>query len=223
MAETDKRYNKKIDPLLEDTTQAGWGGEDYIGPHNWKPVHTKILLMVNDGMEHKYIARKLDISTNTLSRVKTSSYFLTKLARLNSRVIEKVTEKRAVVIATDKARALLTKAAVPAAQQVIKLAASGEPQDRVKLLACQDILDRAGLRPIEIIETRERVYSPEEVVHARDVLLETQSIVERLANQTTPFVFNPSKKVEEARVVSSETDQAHDGPINREESPAGVT
>lgn len=183
---------------------------------NWNPTHTRILLMAQEGKGTNEIAKETGLAIGSITNIKNSPCFQQRLAAFNYKIVEKVVEKRSSQIATSEARELLNQAAVAAAQTVIKLAARGMPEDRVKLLACQDILDRAGLRPIEIIETRERVYSPEEIVHARAVLAETEDIIKRLSNQTNPFVFDPSKGPRQG-LASSATDQAQDALI-REES-----
>lgn len=177
-----------------------------LGTWNWATHHTKILLMTHDGKPVGEIAKTLKLSTSAVSKIRASTYFIQKLAALNTKVIEKTVERKSEAIVTDKARQALNKAAYRAAIKLIKLAAKGEPTQRIQLDACKDILDRAGLKPVEIVETRERVYSPEEVAHAKGILLETQSIIERLSNQSSPFVLGDSSP---GTLASPETDQAH--------------
>lgn len=187
---------------------------------NWKPEYTKVLLATQRGITVEQISREVGISPRTINLVRSSTFFVQKLAGLNTKVIEKTVEKRSTMLATDKAREVLTKAALGAARRMIQLSKMGENVDKVKLLACQDIMDRAGLKPIEIIESRERVYSPEEVQSARAILQETEAIVMRLSNQTSPFVletaFKKTPVAGDEKLVSSTTDESSDVPTDKE-------
>lgn len=175
---------------------------------NWKPSYTQVLLMTQNGDSLSGIVEATGLTITKVKNVRSSTYFLQKLASLNTKVIEKVIEHRSLSIATDEAREIITKAAVTAARKVVQLAHDGDNMDRLQLLACQDILDRAGLKPIEVIESRERVYSPEEVSSARAILQETEAIVARLSNNTSKFVID--RRSVTNGLVSSTTDESSD-------------
>lgn len=197
---------KEVDdaPLMR---KIPYNSQKNITPENWKPDYTRILLMTQRGAEPAEIAKELRLSTSLVYKVRNSTFFVQKLAGLQTKVIERVTEKRSEMLATDKARAILTKASLFAAKKVIKLAKEGLGKDRLQFDACKDIMDRAGLKPIEILETRERVYSPEEVAHAKAILVETQEIVERFSNKRSPYIIRDSVS---KKLPSSDTDKAHD-------------
>lgn len=187
---------------------------DKYNERNWRPEYTVILLETHRGAPLLEIAQKVRMAPQSVTAVRNSTYFLNKLAALQTKVIEKVTEKRAVQLTTDKARDVITKAAFTAARKMVIISKRGTPDQRVQYDACKDILDRAGLRPIEVIETRERVYSPEEMAHARTILKESEEIMARLNNHASPFVLRDASTVDTA---SSDTDESSDAII--EEAP----
>lgn len=179
-----------------------------VSAETWTPDHTRILLLTQRGVSLTEIARELKIHITTVSRVRNSTFFIQKLAGLQTKIIERVSEKRSISLATDRAMELIKKAAYAASKKVIQIGKTGTPEQRIQLDACKDIMDRAGMKPIEVLETRERVYSPEEVSHAKNMLIEAQEIVERLSNQRSPYILRDSSIVQ--KLPSSVTDKAHD-------------
>jgi len=163
-------------------------------PVKWHPRHTHILLLTARGLEQREIATKLKIARQTVTRLAATEMFQAKLIALRAKM-----EQRAFEVATDqsgrklidKARERLVKASYRAAVTMTRLAAKGTPNDRIMLAAAQDILDRVGLKPKEVIETHERVIAPEDAEKTQRVLGEIEAHLQRLSNQGTPFLLKP--------------------------------
>lgn len=176
---------------------------------NWKGWHTDVLVMLHAGHENKEIGKRVNKSIQSITRIKNDPFFQTKLAEYRSTYQQTLIEKRTSYITdTDltEARRVIDEACKKAAEWVVELADSCE-DPRTRLAACKDILDRAGLKAIEVTQTSERVYTTEEVEHAQKTLAETVAIVERLNGNTSPFVLSD---VSRGRLVSSVTDQGSD-------------
>jgi hypothetical protein len=177
----------------------------------WKSIHEKILVKAADGLTKTQIAREMKLTDMTIKRVVNAPYFKRRLAEVNGRIIDKVVERRSNTGDYDsiaEARRIISEAATEAAEKLRKLARSGESTDRVQLDACKDILDRSGLKPIEVVETRERVFTPEDEEKAKAILFEAGKISERLTNQSSPFVIRDRVT---GVLESSDTDKAQDG------------
>lgn len=211
---------------FEEEVRAKYRFRDWLNETSWRPNHTKILVLAHEGKDLAEISMTLHLSTYTIQEIQAQSYFKSKLNSMELGYLQKVTRRHIEVaksgyVDIEQARAVFMAAAVGAARQVVWLSTRGEPTDSIKLRACQDILDRAGLKPVEVVETRERVYSPEEVIHARKVLEETQAIITRLSNQSSPYILNiagdPSK-LEGKALETSVTDKGH-APRTKESRP----
>ena len=180
-----------------------------LSDKNWKGYHTDIMVMIHAGHDNPEISRRVGKSIQTICRIKKEPFFQKRLAGYVSSYQQTMIEKRTSFITdTDLtgAREVINEACRKAAQIVVEMAEECE-DPRTRLAACKDILDRAGLKAIEITQTSERVYTTEEVEHAQKTLSETVAIVERLNNNTSPFVLSESSR---GKLVSSDTDQGSD-------------
>lgn len=176
----------------------------------WTPLHTTVLMHYSEGKTKEQIAEETGMAQTLIARIANSIQFKRRLAEVTTKVVDTVVRQRSEVLdgqAVIEARRILTEASINAALTMVKLAGNPDAKSRVQLEACKDILDRAGLRPIIVTETRERVYSPEEIAGAKAVLEETQAIIERLSTQTSPFVLSD---ISQGKLESSVTDQGSD-------------
>ena len=183
-----------------------------LDDRTWKGWHTDAIVMLHAGHECKEVAKRINKSPQYIGRLTKDPFFMKKLNEYKSTYQQTLIEKRTSYITdTDLtgAREVIKEATKRAAEIVVELAEDCE-DPRTKLAACKDILDRAGLKPIEVTETRERVYTTEEVEHAQKTLQETVDIVERLNNQASPFVLSDAGR---GQLVSSVTDESSDGQI----------
>lgn len=192
----------KLDRKIRGTGDLDAGGL------RWKPVYNHVLSMAIDNISEDNIAEQLELDPAEVKKLTASKLFKSRLNRLSEQVSTRIVARVSFQMAGDmvkQARDVLNKAAVNAALKLIELSDHGGPKDFVQLNACKDILDRTGLKPVEIHETRERVYSPEEVAHAKGILEETQAIVARLTNKASPYVIT------DAKAQSSDTDKGSNG------------
>jgi hypothetical protein len=91
--------------------------------------------------------------------------------------------------AVNAARSIFEQNAVDAARKIVKIANSGKPDNRVQLDASKEILYQCGMKPVEVIETRGREYTPEEVQSSLTVIKEIEQIEEKLATQGSGFLL----------------------------------
>lgn len=180
----------------------------------WTPTHTTILLMHSEGKSVREIARETGLKHLTIKELIASIPLQQNLQTVKDNIVQTVMTQRLELMnhsSLHEAREMLQSACVQAVANIIIMANDPQCRSRVQLEACKDILDRAGLKPLIITETRERVYSPEEVVSAKKVLDEAQDIVKRLSNNTSPYVLGDSRV---DKLVSSDTDKAPDVSTN---------
>src|ERR1035437_5162674 len=165
--------------------------------------------MLHAGHDLKEVATRVHKSREWVSKLKNDPFFAKKLAEYRAQYTDSLIQKHTSYITdTDltEARHVIDAACKKAAEIVVEMANKCD-DPRTSLAACKDILDRAGLKPIEVTETRERVYTTEEVEHAQKTLQETVDIIERLNGNTSPFVLSESSR---GPLVSSVTDQGSD-------------
>jgi predicted transcriptional regulator len=166
------------------------------------------MILMNQGIDVDLIAKRMKSSVTTIRKVLQEKYFIEKLDSLRREVRAKYIDKQVEVYESDtvkEARDVLNKAALEAATKLKQLAKNGLPENRVQLDACRDLLDRVGLKAIQVVENRERPLSPEEVVSVKATLTEVTTIIERIENKANPFVIGrdrldsvPTQKAQDA-------------------------
>lgn len=188
------------------------GVKKVAGTSGWTNQLTKILLKTQAGLTVEAIARELHCNETTVVNARKRPDFGQRLDSLNNRLVARTIEKRAtsLVSLTQEARDILTKAAPEAANKMVVLSKTGTKEDKVQFDAAKDILDRAGLKPVEVIEARERIYSPAEIAKAQGTLLETEAIIMRLKTRSSPFIIRDSLASKETGPASSDTGKSSD-------------
>lgn len=180
---------------------------------NWLPWYDEALRLSAEGRDVRAISKLLGKSYNVIYRLRRSEVFSQKLLKIQHSVFKSIKETRLESIRSEEvkeARKLVNKAAVKAIQRIIWISEHGTPDDKIRLDASKDILDRAGLRaPVEIKQetTVTREYSPQEIIRAKEVMDEAAAVITRLSNKPSPFVLRES--VLEG-IASSETEKACD-------------
>lgn len=111
------------------------------------------------------------------------------LGSIAQTITETVKKQDTDETAVAEARRILNDAAIGAAKTIISLSRDGMAEDRIQLQACQDILDRAGLRPVEVTEVRQRTYTLEEVTAAKAVTAETEAILKEIKQYGNNFIL----------------------------------
>lgn len=145
----------------------------------WSKEHQEIFKLHLSGMVPKDIA----------SRLGTTPMRVYSLMRA-----DKFQKKEGIIIekATEKARQLLESRLVEAAQKVVKIMKSGKAEQKIQFDAAKEILYQCGLKPVEVVETRTRQYTPEEAASALAVVKEIQTIEETLSRAGSNFIVEKS-------------------------------
>lgn len=158
----------------------------------WNLKYQRILMYSEKGMSNTEIGTKLSLSPFTVSHIKGSDEFLIRQTNFRRSVIEQV-------------QGVFEKRAKNAAKQVCDLMKSGTSADKVKLEAAKDILDRIGYKPIEIVETRKREYTPQEVLSALSTVHELETTMDRLDKRSSRYVLdNPTRDKAELDAENAE-------------------
>lgn len=86
------------------------------------------------------------------------------------------------------ARQLFESKLTEAAGEIVRMMKHGRPDQRLRFDAAKEVLYQCGMKPVEVIETRGREYTPEEIQSSLTVIKEVQSIEEKLAAQGSNFL-----------------------------------
>ncbi len=119
----------------------------------------------------------------------------------------------------DSARKLLEGKLVEAAGQIVRIMKVGKPDQRLKFDAAKEILYQCGMKPIDVIETRGREYTPEEIKSSLTVIKEVQSIEEKLSTYGSDYLVKNTER-EETPVAAPVTADTKDSLSNSEETSA---
>lgn len=65
----------------------------------------------------------------------------------------------------------------------------GEPDERLRFDAAKEVLYQCGMKPVEVVENRNRDYTPEEIQSSLIVLKEVKEIEEKLSTQGSEFLL----------------------------------
>ena len=76
-----------------------------------------------------------------------------------------------------------------AANKLVEIMEKGKPEHRIQMDAAKEILYQVGLKPVEVVETRTREYTPEEVQSAANVICEIEKTVDRLEQKESEYVI----------------------------------
>jgi hypothetical protein len=141
----------------------------------WSAAHQKVFKMTAEGYLPGEIAKKLEFGIDKVRNIIRS---------------EKFQENHTAVIknSVDTARKALEGRLVEAAGQIIRIMKTGKPEERLKFDAAKEILYQCGMKPVEVVETRTRQYTPEEIQSSLTVVKEIQTIEEALAAKSSEFL-----------------------------------
>lgn len=141
----------------------------------WNPRYNKILVEVEKGVPVAEIAKKVGMHVRTVYTIMRKPEFL---------------ERRQVIEAdaVDGARKMFLDKVTEAAQKIINLAKRGKPEERIQFDAAREILHQVGMKPPEVIETRQREYTPEEIKSSLSVTREVEHILQRMTGKSSTFI-----------------------------------
>lgn len=143
----------------------------------WTAIHQQVFkLRIIDGLTPKEISEKTGIATQRLSDMMRTKLFLEH-------------EDTTVGSAVEKARKLLESKLLRAVDKIVHIMENGKPEERLRYDAAKEILYQCGMKPVEVIETRGRTYTPEEIKSSLDVVKEIQGIEEKMSTQGSGFLI----------------------------------
>lgn len=167
----------------------------------WSGRNQKILEMLEAGKLREDIAKAVGINPATIWKIAQTDEFKKRQAEFHEKVGE-------------KARKLFESKAVEAAEKIIQIARMGTSQQRIQLDASKEILYMIGIKPIEVVETRERVYAPEEIASAAKTLGEVEATMDRISVKKSRFILT---KQEKPRDVSEQPEDIGETVTDRQE------
>jgi hypothetical protein len=147
----------------------------------WSGTKQKILMLHVEGKTQTEIAKELGKNSSTICEHIHRPEFEKRVAKLQEGIQEKVKNKFAGK-------------GMRAAEKIVQIMESGSPEDRIRLDAAKEILYQIGCKPVEVVETRTRDYTPQEIQSAMLVMKEVETITERLGTRKSPFILE--KKIE---------------------------
>ena len=143
----------------------------------WSAVHQQVFKMrIIDGLPPREIAEKSGIPISRIRDIMRTKSFIQH-------------EDTTVGTAVEKARKLLEAKLLRAVDKIVQIMEKGKPEERLRYDAAKEILYQCGMKPVEVIETRGRQYTPEEVKSSLDVIKEVQEIEEKLSTQGSGFLI----------------------------------
>ena len=157
----------------------------------WSKDHQAVFKLYTHGVKPKDIVTELGFGIDKVRNI---------IAQTNFQ------EKHTAVIghSVETARKYLSDKLVVAAAKIVQIMESGKPEERLKFDAAKEILYQCGMKPVEVVETRTRQYTPEELQSSLAVVKEIQTIEEKLAAAESKFVIKEKDEAVEVVEVEAE-------------------
>lgn len=160
-----------------------------VDEHGFPIRHKKILKLTEEGKTPKEIATMLKMDYKWVHKILKTPAFM---AATNS-IYED---------AISVARSLFEKHAVDAATKIIKISQYGKPESRLQFDAAKEILYQVGLKPVDVVETRGRDYTPEELKSSLITIKEIKAIEEKLSTHGSGFLVQTNTQDADASSVA---------------------
>ena len=172
----------------------------------WSAVHQQVFkYRIIDGLTTSQISEKTGIPSQRLNDMMRTKLFLEH-------------EDTTVGSAVEKARKLLESKLLRAVDKIVHIMEDGKPEERLRYDAAKEILYQCGMKPVEVIETRGRQYTPEEIKSSLEVMKEIQGIEEKLSTLGSGFLIKrdaePSSPVDLITNQDSKTSQGAEEPLD---------
>ena len=142
----------------------------------WSATHQKVFVMYTQGILPKDIAPKVGCGIDKIRNIIHSVKFQEKHASIETDCV-------------NRARKHFEQKLMEAAGKVVRIMQNGKPEARLQFDAAKEILYQCGMKPVEVIETRGREYTPEEIQSSLTVIKEVQEIEERLSTRGSDFLL----------------------------------
>lgn len=161
----------------------------------WSKEHQMVFREYTAGESARSIAEKAKISINRVYNILSQKQFKEHHAKIVENSVEST-------------RKALQEKLFEAAGQIIRIMRSGKPDDRIRFDAAKEILYQCGLKPVEVVENRTRLYTPEEIQSSLSTIKEIQTLEGTLSLEGHKFVVEHTTEqpaIEDTGVPSEET------------------
>ena len=139
-----------------------------------------IMLWMSQGKSREWIAKKLGLAnTKSLDGIMEADYFKKKFEPKVQNILESVRE-------------VFEANAYEAAAKIVQLAHCGTPQQKLQLDAAKEVLYQIGAKPVDVIETKRRDVTQEEIASSLHVIQEIEVITEKLESAPSKFLIDKS-------------------------------
>jgi hypothetical protein len=168
----------------------------------WTAIHQQVFkLRMIDGLAPREISEKTGIPIQRLNDMMRTKLFLEH-------------EDTAIGTAVEKARTLLENKLIRAANKIVEIMERGKPEERLRYDAAKEILYQCGMKPVEVIETRGRTYTPEEIKSSLGVVKEIKEIEEKLSTQGSGFLIKRDDADASSSLPPSQLTQPEEIPLS---------
>lgn len=141
----------------------------------WTAEHQEVLKQDLAGKTQREITEDLGLKQYRVNQIQRSQKY-------------KLNREKAIEGGVSVARKVLEHKLVAAANKIISVMESGKPEDRLRFDAAKEILYQCGMKPVEVVETRTRQYTPEELASTLQTVKEIQTIEGTLAIAGSAFL-----------------------------------
>ncbi len=142
---------------------------------NWSADHQRVFELYSVGVLPRDIMKKVGFCERKVRYIIRSKAFQ---------------ERYNVVVtnAVGTARKALESKLCQAADVIVNIMLRGKPDERLKFDAAKEILYQCGMKPVEVVETRTRQYTPEEIQSSLTVIKEIENIEKKLSSESSKFL-----------------------------------
>ena len=143
----------------------------------WSEEYRKVFELTMKGKTPKEISEMLGLKGHKVYDILRTKKF-------------KAAEEQVQGTAVEKVRKMLEGRLEMAANKIVEIMKRGKPEERLRFDAAKEILYQCGMKPVEVVETRTRQYTPEELKSSLAVIKEVKEIEATLSTQGSGFLIN---------------------------------
>ena len=164
----------------------------------WSGSYQKILILAEEGVMHKDIAKKVGLSTSRVSQIVHDERFIKRREDYKEKAEQEIYEKFAAVTGD-------------AADKIIHIMNKGNAKLRIQLDAAKDILNYAGHKPKEQVEHVTNNYTIEDANSAKQVIEEIRGLQHKLMDKDSRFLLGDKDESDKSTELNKE--EAIEGTI----------
>jgi hypothetical protein len=164
----------------------------------WSKQHQDVFKLSIQGMKLGEIVEKTGIPYDRVRTIMRSIKFQEHEVDIKAKGVE-------------AARKLLEERVTEAAGKILKIMRQGKPDEKLQFDAAKEILYQCGMKPVEVVETRNREYTPEEIQSSLTVIKEVQAIEEQLSTQGSGFLLKRDDASSMSAPVTTDKKAPSDG------------